>query len=103
MDCDADFLEDPHCHARTIDFYIKCFYPDRLFSNFENKETERMALMGETPHEWAVRMGVPAALLADWELMLPYWKTFGGFHPYWERDLKKYGYLPWQQYGSSGQ
>ena len=75
MDCDADFLEDPHCHARTIDFYIECFYPDRLFRNFEKKETERMALMGETPHEWAVRMGVPDALLCKWELMLHYCDT----------------------------
>ena len=75
MDRNADFLEDPFCHARTIDFYIKCFYPDdqaRLFSDYEKKERERMALMGETPHEWAVRMGVPDALLCKWELMLHY-------------------------------
>ena len=62
---DADFLEVPDLWHRTVKFYQCCLsFEDRIFSNFEKNENLRMALMGETPEQWAARMGASADLLA---------------------------------------
>ena len=79
---DADFRVDRLCYARTIDYYLKGLYTNMDFTVLKESNFD-MALMGETPHEWAARMGVSAVLLRDFEARFPYWQLFT--HPF-DRD-----------------
>ena len=48
-----------------MNVYAVIIFDDRVFSHDEITELQRLAAMGETPIQWAARMGASAEVLAQ--------------------------------------